>query len=129
MVATEIDVTHLRRLELPNLNVIKHNIPASPLEPLQAGSFDLVGVRCASCSPTSPAGQEAAIKRIAQCLRPSGWLIDEDATGAPRARLIPVRATVPRAGARSALRRRDLLGRMVRSVLTSRACRAVPTGS
>jgi SAM-dependent methyltransferase len=76
VVATDIDVTNLRRLEIPNLEVVKHNILDSPLEPLEPGSFDLVCVRFVLAHLSGR--QEAAIKRIVQCLRPGGWLIDED---------------------------------------------------
>lgn len=76
VVATDIDVTYLRRLELPNLEVVEHNILDSPLEPLEPGSFDLVCVRFVLAHLSGR--QEAAIKRIVQCLRPGGWLINED---------------------------------------------------
>lgn len=76
VVATDIDVTNLRRLEIPNLEVVKHNILDSPLEPLEPGSFDLVCVRFVLAHLSGR--QEAALKRIVQCLRPGGWLIDED---------------------------------------------------
>lgn len=76
VVATDIDVTYLRRLEVPNLEVVEHNILDSPLEPLEPGSFDLVCVRFVLAHLSGR--QEAAIKRIVQCLRPGGWLMDED---------------------------------------------------
>ena len=76
VVATDIDVTYLRRLELPNLKVVEHNILDSPLEPLELGSFDLVCMRFVLAHLSGR--QEAALKRIVQCLRPGGWLIDED---------------------------------------------------
>ena len=69
VVATDIDVTYLRRLELPNLEVVEHNILDSPLEPLEPGSFDLVCLRFVLAHLSGR--QEAAIKRIVQCLRPN----------------------------------------------------------
>jgi len=76
VVATDIDVTYLRRLDLPNLEVVEHDILDSPLEPLELGSFDLVSVRFVLAHLSGR--QEAALKRIVQLLRPGGWLIDED---------------------------------------------------
>jgi len=76
VVATDIDVTYLRRLQVPNLEVVEHNILDSPLERLEPGSFDLVCMRFVLAHLSGR--QEAAIKRIVQCLRPGGWLIDED---------------------------------------------------
>jgi SAM-dependent methyltransferase len=76
VVATDIDVTYLQRLEVPNLEVVEHNILDSPLEPLEPGSFDLVCMRFVLAHLSGR--QEAALKRIVQCLRPGGWLIDED---------------------------------------------------
>jgi SAM-dependent methyltransferase len=83
-VATDIDIGYLRRLELPNLEVVEHNILDDPLEPLGLGSFDLV---CSRLMLFHLAGrQELAIRQMVKCLRPGGWLIDEDAdwgTAAP----------------------------------------------
>ena len=76
VVATDIDVTSLRRLHVPNLEVVEHNILDSPLEPLDPGSFDLVCVRFVLAHLSGR--QEAALKRIVRCLRPGGWLIDDD---------------------------------------------------
>jgi SAM-dependent methyltransferase len=76
VVATDIDVTYLRRLHVPNLEVVEHNILDSPLGPLDPGSFDLVCVRFVLAHLSGR--QEAALKRIVRCLRPGGWLIDED---------------------------------------------------
>jgi SAM-dependent methyltransferase len=76
VVATDADVTYLRRLEVPNLEVVEHNILESPLEPLQPGSFDLVCLRFVLAHLSGR--QEAAITRIVQCLRPGGWQINED---------------------------------------------------
>src|SRR5947209_6416716 len=42
VVATDVDVTYLKRLNLPNLEVCQHNILDDPLDALAPGSFDLV---------------------------------------------------------------------------------------
>jgi ubiquinone/menaquinone biosynthesis C-methylase UbiE len=84
VVATDNDVGYLRRLELPNLEVVEHNILEDSLEVLRPGSFDLV---CSRLTLFHLVGrQELAIRQMAACLRPGGWLIDEDAdwgTAAP----------------------------------------------
>src|SRR5215831_5027589 len=76
VVAADIDITYLKRLDLPNLEVRQHNILDDPLEALGPGSFHMV------CSRLMlfwlPGRQEAAIRRMVQCLRPGGWLVDED---------------------------------------------------
>ena len=84
VVATDVDTRYLSRLELPNLEVIEHNILEDPLDVLRPGSFDLV---CSRLMLFHLKGrQEQAISQMAQCLRPGGWLLDEDAdwgTAAP----------------------------------------------
>ncbi len=84
VVASDIDVGYLRRLDLPNLEVIEHNILEDPLERLGPGSFDLV---CSRLMLFHLVGkQETALRQMVRCLRPGGWLIDEDAdwgTAAP----------------------------------------------
>jgi SAM-dependent methyltransferase len=61
----------------PNLEVVQHDILKDSLEPLDPGSFDLV---CSRLMVFHLVGrQETAIARMAQCLRPGGWLVDEDA--------------------------------------------------
>src|SRR5436309_15484970 len=42
VVATDIDVTYLDRLQAPNLEARRHNILSDPLEALEPGSFDVV---------------------------------------------------------------------------------------
>ena len=79
VVATDIDVTYLKQLNLPNLEVRQHNILNDPLDALGPGSFDLV---CSRLLLFWLAGkQEAAIRRMVECLRPGGWLVDEDGDG------------------------------------------------
>jgi ubiquinone/menaquinone biosynthesis C-methylase UbiE len=76
VVATDIDVSYLKRLNLPNLDVVEHNILERPPELLEPGSFDLVCCRfvLAHLGPSA----EAALARMVLYLRPGGWLIDED---------------------------------------------------
>ena len=77
VVATDIDLGYLRQLDLPNLEVVEHNILEDPLEPLGPGSFDLVCSRLMLFHLVDR--QELAIRQMARCLRPGGWLVDEDA--------------------------------------------------
>jgi SAM-dependent methyltransferase len=77
VVATDLDPGYLRRLNLPNLEVVEHNILEDPLEPLGPGSFDLVCSRLTLFHLLDR--QESAIRQMVKCLRPGGWLIDEDA--------------------------------------------------
>src|SRR5437763_1503307 len=45
VVATDVDTRYLERLDIPNLEVIEHNILEDPPEDLGLGSFDLVSSR------------------------------------------------------------------------------------
>ena len=76
VVATDIDITYLKRLDVPNLEVRRHNILDDPLDDLGPGSFDLVSSRLMLF--WLPGKQEDAIRRMAELLRPGGWLVDED---------------------------------------------------
>ena len=77
VVATDVDTRYLSRLEIANLEVVEHNILDDPLDALGAGSFDLV---CSRLMLFHLQGrQEHAIRQMAACLRPGGWLLDEDA--------------------------------------------------
>jgi len=76
VVATDIDITYLKRLDVPNLEVRRHNILEDPLDALGPGSFDLVSSRLMLFWLAGK--QETAIRRMAECLRPGGWLVDED---------------------------------------------------
>ena len=68
VVTTDVDLGYLRRLNLPNLEVVEHNILEDPLEPLGPGSFDLV---CSRLMLFHLVGrQELAIRRMVECLRP-----------------------------------------------------------
>src|SRR6202008_2421563 len=42
VVATDLDLTYLERLNLSNLEVVQHNILEDSLDPLGPGSFDVV---------------------------------------------------------------------------------------
>ncbi len=76
VVATDVDTTYLSRLALSNLAVHRHNILTDSLETLGPGTFDLV---CARLVLFWLAGkQELALRRMVECLKPGGWLIDED---------------------------------------------------
>jgi SAM-dependent methyltransferase len=76
VVATDIDVTYLKKLNIPNLEVRQHNILEDSPDSLGLGSFDLV---CSRLMLFWLAGkQEIAIQRMVECLRPGGWLVDED---------------------------------------------------
>jgi len=77
VVATDVDTRYLSRLEIPNLEVIEHNVLEDPLDALGPGSFDLV---CSRLMLFHLRGrQERAIEQMAGCLRPGGRLVDEDA--------------------------------------------------
>jgi SAM-dependent methyltransferase len=76
VVATDIDCRFLERLDLPNLQVVRHNILEDPVDVLGPGSFDLV---CARLVLFWLAGrQQEALGQMVRCLRPGGWLIDEE---------------------------------------------------
>lgn len=74
VVAVDIDTSYLDRLEMANLRVVRHNILDGPLEP---GSFDVVCSRLMLFHLRER--QQTAIGHMAECLRPGGWLFDEDA--------------------------------------------------
>jgi SAM-dependent methyltransferase len=77
VVATDIDTRYLQRLDVPNLEALEHNILEDSLDVLRPGSFDLV---CSRLMLFHLVGrQEPAIRQMVECLRPGGWLIDEDA--------------------------------------------------
>lgn len=76
VVVTDIDLTYLKRLNVPNLEVRQHNILEDSLDALDLNSFDLVCSRLMLFWLASK--QEAAVRRMVECLRPGGWLVDED---------------------------------------------------
>jgi ubiquinone/menaquinone biosynthesis C-methylase UbiE len=93
VVATDIDLTYLKRLDVRTLEVRQHNILNDSLDALGPNSFDLV---CSRLMLFWLAGkQEAAIQRMVECLRPGGWLIDEDGDWGT---IAPVEASHPHSG-------------------------------
>jgi SAM-dependent methyltransferase len=77
VVASDIDIRYLSRLDVPNLEVVQHSILDDPLDALGgAGSFDLVCSRLMLFHLKDI--QERAIARMVECLRPGGLLFDED---------------------------------------------------
>jgi len=88
VVATDIDTRYLARLDVPNLEVLQHSILDDPLDVLGPESFDLV---CSRLMLFHLKGvQEQAIRHMAECLRPGGWLFDEDAAWGTAAPVDPV---------------------------------------
>ena len=81
VVVTDIDIRYLERLAAPNLEVHEHDILHDPLDVLGPRSFDLVCSRLMLFHLKDR--QEAAIRQMARCLRPGGWLVDEDADWGP----------------------------------------------
>ena len=82
VVAIDIDVGYLARLDVPNLVVRRHDILNDPVDHLDPGSFDLVRRR-----PLIVAGrQERAMQQMVQRLRARAAGSSTTATGAPRAR-------------------------------------------
>jgi len=76
VVATDIDVGFLDRIDIANLDVRQHDILGDPIDELGEGSFDAVCSRLLLFWLVDE--QEAAIKRMVSLLRPGGWLVDED---------------------------------------------------
>jgi SAM-dependent methyltransferase len=76
VVATDIDVTYLERIHLSNLEVCRHNILEDSVDALGPGSFDMVCARLTLFWLADK--QESAIQHMVECLRPGGWLVDED---------------------------------------------------
>jgi SAM-dependent methyltransferase len=74
VIATDIDVTYLQSVDLPNLEVRRHDILDGPIE---AGTFDLVCSRHVLFHLVGH--QEQALRNMVECLKPGGLLIDEDA--------------------------------------------------
>ena len=70
VVATDLNTVYLQRIDLPNLEVVEHNILEDSLDALGRGSFDLV---CSRLMLFHLVGrQEHAIRRMMECLRPGG---------------------------------------------------------
>ncbi len=74
VVAIDIDTRYLDGHGLPNLRVVRHDILSDPVADL--GEFDLV---CSRLLLFWLAGRaQEAVDRMVSCLRPGGWLVDED---------------------------------------------------
>lgn len=73
VVATDIDLRFLRGINAPNLEVHRHDITKDELE---EGEYDLVHCRYVLEHLPEP---EKALKRMADAVRPGGWLLIEDA--------------------------------------------------
>jgi ubiquinone/menaquinone biosynthesis C-methylase UbiE len=77
VVAADLDTTLLGWLSLPNLRVVQHNIVTGPVEALgPPGTFDLVHARFLMQHLRD--GQDTAIARMKDCLKPGGWIVLED---------------------------------------------------
>lgn len=72
VVATDLQTKFLEALEVPNLAVRQHDVSISDLE---QNAFDLVSSRKVLEHLPDPS---AAIRRMAEALRPGGWLLVED---------------------------------------------------
>ena len=73
VLATDIDVTYLKRIYLPNLEVRQHDILNDSVDALGPGSFDMVCSRLTLFWLADK--QESAIRRMVECLRPVGLLV------------------------------------------------------
>lgn len=72
VVVTDIDPRFLETLNLPNVEVRRHNIVT---DPLPEGTFDLVHARLVL---VHLAEWEKVLQRLVAALKPGGWLIDEE---------------------------------------------------
>jgi len=73
VVATDIDIRFLRQLSIPNLEIRQHDIIKDDLE---TGQYDLVHCRAVLMHLPEP---EKGLKRMANAVRPGGWLLIEEA--------------------------------------------------
>jgi len=72
VVATDIDLRFLRRITAPNLEIRQHDILKDDIE---TGLYDLVHCRLLLMHLPEP---EKALKRMADAVRPGGWLVIEE---------------------------------------------------
>jgi SAM-dependent methyltransferase len=72
IVATDIDTRSLTQLNIPNLEIRQHDIVKDNVE---AGQYDLVHCRTLLVTLAEP---EKALRRMADAVRPGGWLIIEE---------------------------------------------------
>jgi SAM-dependent methyltransferase len=73
VVATEVDTRLLKRLSISNLEIRQHDIVKDALE---VGEYDLVHCRRVLLELKEP---EEALARMADAVRPGGWLLIEEA--------------------------------------------------
>ena len=72
VLVTDIDPRHLATLNLPNVDVRRHNILTDPLPP---ASFDLIHVRLVLVHLPE---WRHVLTRLLAALKPGGWLVDEE---------------------------------------------------
>jgi SAM-dependent methyltransferase len=72
VVATDLQTKFLSAIDIPNLEIRKHDIGSDELE---ADAFDLVSARKVLEHLPDPS---AALRRMAAAVRPGGWLLIED---------------------------------------------------
>jgi SAM-dependent methyltransferase len=72
VLATDIDTRFLQDLDLPNLEVQRHDIG---VDPLPEDAFDLVHARLVL---EHVPDRDTALRQMALALRPGGWLVVED---------------------------------------------------
>jgi SAM-dependent methyltransferase len=77
VVATDFNTKLLEQLLMPNLEVRQHNILTDQLEPCV---YDLAHARLVLMHLSEP---EKALKKMADALRPGGWLFIEDGDAGP----------------------------------------------
>ena len=73
VVATDMDMRFLSHLSVPNLEIRRHDIIKDDLE---TGHYDLVHCRDLLMHLPEP---ENGLKRMANAVRPGGWLLIEEA--------------------------------------------------
>ena len=72
VVTTDIDPRHLHQLQLPNVEVRRHDVLT---DPLPSGAFDLAIARLVLEHLPDP---DAALSRMVGAVRPGGWVLVED---------------------------------------------------
>lgn len=72
VLATDIDPRFLEPLNVPGLEVLRHNIAR---DPLPEAAFDLIHVRLVLLHVQE---REQALSRMISALKPGGWLVDEE---------------------------------------------------
>jgi SAM-dependent methyltransferase len=72
VLATDIDPRFLESLDVPNLEVQRHDIRA---DPVPQGAFDLVHARLVLMHLPE---RDKVLQRLISALKPGGWLVDEE---------------------------------------------------